>query len=398
MEALVDDLEQRGRVALTALLPGLALLMLTMWNAGREDHRIRWMLAAVLAIGIIRRWITSWKTGTKEIRHLRFTLGSTTLALMLAATIWLAFPRLTPIEDGLLGMICAGLGSAALVSMAASPTTFLCYWTPIIGSLALVSQLHPVPDHPLIYPGLAWLFLVILGALSLRVHMSLREEIFLRLKSRELAMRDSLTGLYNRRFLTEFMETETAQVMRSWSRDEGRRLTLKFLMIDLDHFKQVNDQHGHDAGDAVLEQMSALLREVLRRPDIVVRWGGEEFLIIARDAGRSLPLRLAERIRRRVAEHDFTLPHGGTLKRTCSIGFALYPFGPGITEQLNWEQCVVLADAGLYLAKKEGRDRWVGLEPGARPWEDLEGTFTAIRTDITDAVDQGLARLVRRED
>jgi diguanylate cyclase (GGDEF)-like protein len=393
----VEELERRGRMALAALLPVLALLWVTLRRAGREDARIQWLLVSVLVVGLLRVLPHRWKAGNPEARHLWFTAGSTAVALILAATIWLAFPRLTPMETGILGMIAAGLGSGALVSMAPSPVTYLAYLGPIVGSLALVSHFHPVPEHPLVFQALAWLYIFGLGALSLRVHQSLRDELLLRLRSRELALRDSLTGLHNRRFLAEFMEPETAQALRTWAQPDGRRLTLKLLVIDLDHFKQVNDEHGHDAGDAVLRQLGALLRDIVRRPDIVVRWGGEEFVVVARDTGRVLPLGLAERIRRRVADHAFRLPSGKTLHRTCSIGFTLYPFLPEAPGRIAWEQCVALADTGLYMAKEGGRDRWVGVEAGRAAWSAAPGMHDAIRADPAGAVSQGWVRLVRQE-
>ena len=396
-EALVEELEQRGKVALGALLPVLGLLWATLRHAAAQDHRIRWLLAAALAAALARAVVNSWRKGSPRARHLRFTLGSTLVALLLAATTALAFPLLTPMEIGLLGMICAGLGSAALVSMAASPTTYLVYVTPITGTLAVASHLHPVPDHPEVFQILSWLFLVSLSVLSLRVHGSLRSELLLRLRSREMSLRDALTKLHNRRFLDEFMEHETAQALRAWKQPDGRRLTLKLLIIDLDRFKHVNDEHGHDAGDAVLRQLADILRATLRRPDIVIRWGGEEFVVVARDTGRILPLGLAERIRRQVAGHTFRLPDGTELKCTCSIGFALFPFLPEAPERISWEQCVKLADAGLYLAKEEGRDRWVGLEAGATPWEPGEEVLNAVHADPVGSERSGRVKLVREE-
>lgn len=395
--ALVDELERRGRMALAALLPVLGLLWVTLRRAAQTDSRIRWLLISVLVVGLLRILPHRLKAGTSEARHLWFTAGSTAVALILAATIWLAFPRLTPMETGILGMIAAGLASGALVSMAPSPVTYLAYLGPIVGSVALASHLHPVPEHPLVFQALSWLYIFGLGALSLRVHQSLRDELLLRLRSRELALRDSLTGLHNRRFLAEFMDPETAQALRTWVQLDGRRLTLKLLIIDLDHFKQVNDEHGHDAGDAVLRQLGALLRDIVRRPDIVVRWGGEEFVVVARDTGRALPLGLAERIRRRVASHAFLLPNGKALHRTCSIGFTLYPFLPEAPDWIGWEQCVGLADAGLYLAKEGGRDRWIGMEAGGKSWSGEAEVYDAIRADPAGAVSRGWVRLVRQE-
>jgi len=396
-EALMRELEQRGRVALAALLPVLGLLWATLRHAAAEDHRIRWMLIAALAAAILRAISNEWRQGSPASRHLRFSIGSTFVALLIGAATWLAFPRITPMETGILGMICAGLGSAALVSMAASPVTYFAYLAPVIGTLGVAAFRHPVPDHPVVFLVLTWLFLVSLTVLSVRVHLSLRGEILLSLRNREMALRDSLTGLHNRRFLAEFMEHEAAQALRGWKQPEGRRPTLKMIILDIDHFKRVNDEHGHEAGDAVLKQVGRILLETLRKPDVVVRWGGEEFVVVARDTGRLLPLGLAERLRRRIEEHVFTLPDGTELRRTCSVGFALYPFLPSAPEAIAWEHSVALADAGLYLAKEEGRNRWVGLEAGETPWAADETTLNEVQAHPLAAEAAGFVRLIRQD-
>ena len=393
-EELMAELERRGQVALAALLPVLGLLWADLRGAISRDHRLGWLLAATVVVAVLRALSNGWRSGSVATRHLRFSIGSTVVAILLGIITWLAFPQITPIETGLLGMICAGLGSASLVSMAASPTTYLAYVTPIVGTLAVAAHVHPVPDHPVVFQALSWLFLVSLAVLSVRVHRSLRNEILLRLRSRELALRDSLTGLHNRRFLDEFMAHETAQMLRGWRRPDGTRPSLKLLIIDLDHFKRVNDEHGHEAGDAVLREMAALLMETLRKPDIVVRWGGEEFVVVARDTGRLLPLGLAERIRKRVEAHTFQLPGGKELKCTCSIGFALYPFLGTDPERLDWEQVVALADSGLYLAKEEGRNRWVGLE-ASTDWPGGDSDYTQAREAPALAESRGALRLIR---
>ena len=393
-EELMAELERRGQVALAALLPVLGLLWETLRGAISRDHRLGWLLGATLLVALLRAFSNGWRSGSVAARHLRFSIGSTLVAILLGVITWLSFPQLSPMEIGLLGMICAGLGSASLVSMAASPTTYLAYVTPIVGTLAVASHVHPVPDHPLAFQALSWLFLVSLAVLSLRVHQSLRNEILLRLRSRELALRDSLTGLHNRRFLDEFMAHETAQMLRGWRRPDGGQPSLKLLIIDLDHFKRVNDEYGHEAGDAVLKETASLLLETLRKPDILVRWGGEEFVVVARDPGRLLPLVLAERIRKRVAAHIFHIPGGKELRRTCSIGFALYPFLSEDPERLGWDQVVALADSGLYLAKEEGRDRWVGME-AATSWPEGAADYAQAREAPAQAEARGALRLIR---
>jgi diguanylate cyclase (GGDEF)-like protein len=158
-------------------------------------------------------------------------------------------------------------------------------------------------------------------------------------KIEEASLTDPLTGLRNRRYLEQVI-------------DGDLDLQLVILMVDLDHFKSVNDRYGHAAGDAVLVELAQLLRRTFRASDHVVRWGGEEFLIVARDGSNASEL--AEKLRSAVAEHPFVLPDGTVLRRTCSIGVATWPMQPAV----KWERAVDLADAALYEAKRGGRDRW----------------------------------------
>jgi diguanylate cyclase (GGDEF)-like protein len=168
---------------------------------------------------------------------------------------------------------------------------------------------------------------------------------------------DPLTGLHNRRFLSEHIETSLAGA------------DTLFFLIDADHFKRINDNHGHAAGDAVLVQLARRLQAAMRDADFVVRWGGEEFLAVARDTGRERADELAERIRSSVADQPFRLDNGQALHVTCSVGHAAWPFLPAHPQAVDWLGVVNLADLGLLAAKRLGRNAWVGLHgtAGARP-------------------------------
>lgn len=187
-------------------------------------------------------------------------------------------------------------------------------------------------------------------------------------KLEEQSLTDPLTGLRNRRYLSISIDEDIAQVNRSY-RGMGfgeveQKLTncdMVFIMVDLDYFKSVNDQYGHAAGDRVLEQASVLIKSATRDTDTVVRWGGEEFLVIARKANRVKAGVIAERIRKRIEEHLFDIGTGQTVHRTCSLGLAAYPFVRQKIELYAWEQVVDIADQCLYAAKRGGRNAWIGL-------------------------------------
>ena len=169
-------------------------------------------------------------------------------------------------------------------------------------------------------------------------------------KIEEASLTDPLTQLRNRRFLEQTINADLELAARGHG-------DLIVLLVDLDHFKSVNDTYGHAAGDAVLVELAELLRQTFRASDSVVRSGGEEFLIVIRFVDRGEAFALAEKLRRAVEAHAFVLPDGTLLRRTCSIGFAAWPSNGN-----SWEQTVDLADAALYAAKRGGRNAVVGAE------------------------------------
>ena len=184
----------------------------------------------------------------------------------------------------------------------------------------------------------------------------------------ESSLTDPLTGLRNRRFLLQHLENDAALTVRRFENRAAARganafpdTDLVLFMVDLDHFKQVNDSLGHQAGDAVLIQIKQRLLRVFRESDYLVRWGGEEFLIVARATARSQASRLAERVRATIADEPFVLDDGARLAKTCSVGFACYPFVPASPRALSWQDVVALTDMALYAAKRAGRNGWVGL-------------------------------------
>jgi diguanylate cyclase (GGDEF)-like protein len=175
----------------------------------------------------------------------------------------------------------------------------------------------------------------------------------------ELSLTDQLTGAHNRHFLKKFIPQELAKLKRELvtNRDES----IGFLMIDIDYFKKVNDTYGHDAGDNVLVEFTQILTKCCRESDWLVRWGGEEFVIVARGQSIEGLELLAERIRSYVESNVFDLGCNQSINCTCSIGITGFPFLNNHFETLTWEQTLNFADLALYLAKNNGRNTWVSL-------------------------------------
>src|SRR5436305_6908085 len=185
----------------------------------------------------------------------------------------------------------------------------------------------------------------------------------------ELAsLTDPLTGLSNRRFLAVSLEPDLRQAVRNafgTAAPSERNADLIFYFLDIDDFKQLNDRAGHAGGDQVLVAVAARLREAARNTDAVLRWGGEEFLIVSRWADRRAGEVLAERLLQVIGGKPFELGSGAApLAVTCSVGWAPYPWRPESPDAVHHEQVMSLADQALYLAKREGRNRAVGVLPG----------------------------------
>ncbi|HID30334.1 MAG TPA: GGDEF domain-containing protein [Desulfobacterales bacterium] len=161
----------------------------------------------------------------------------------------------------------------------------------------------------------------------------------------KLSVTDELTGLYNRRHLMRTLESEYKRALR-----HNRNLAL--LMLDIDHFKQVNDQLGHLCGDRVLQEIARVLKRNVRASDLVARYGGEEIAVILIEAGISAALEVAEKLRQEVETHAF-MWDGKSLRVTVSIGAAAHP-GKNIQ---SWKQLLDTADQAMYRAKEAGRNR-----------------------------------------
>jgi diguanylate cyclase len=164
------------------------------------------------------------------------------------------------------------------------------------------------------------------------------------------AGRDVLTQLYNRRFLQTIMRRAMKLAMRHEN-------SYAVLMLDVDHFKRVNDQHGHDVGDRVLQHVAALMLAHARASDFFFRYGGEEFLAVLNEVNPEQALMVAEKIRSRIESADIGLGDGKALRVTISIGVAMHDGHP------DFQQLIIRADEALYQAKQSGRNRVVLSQP-----------------------------------
>lgn len=217
-------------------------------------------------------------------------------------------------------------------------------------------------------------------------------------KLEEASFTDPLTGLGNRRYLSRQLPLDISLCVRHYRKwlESGGPVPVEsdcvFLLVDIDDFKPVNDNYGHSAGDRLLEQLSNALRGAMRESDYIIRWGGEEFLLVGRFTARSEAPLLAERVRAAIEDAEFTLESGEVLKKTGSVGYAAFPFYSRQPEALSWEQVIDTADRALYAAKRAGRNCWVGLEEGEQ--STAEWVDPRLNERLQETIDRG-AILVR---
>lgn len=165
------------------------------------------------------------------------------------------------------------------------------------------------------------------------------------------AFRDGLTGLYNRKFLDEHAKKLIPQAIRD-------KFNVAVLLLDMDHFKAVNDEYGHDIGDKVLKELARILNETVRESDLIIRYGGEEFIVLLVNIkSEEDALAVANKIRTRVSENEIDVYAGSKLRKTVSIGLSMFP-----EDSSSLESVIKQADIALYEAKSKGRNKVIKFQ------------------------------------
>jgi two-component system, cell cycle response regulator len=280
----------------------------------------------------------------------------------------------------LLGAAALHPSMRVLAEPSQTPRTHTSRWR--LGLLAVASLVAPatlvIPttlgravNLPVIAGASAVLFLLVVARLGELVD-----------EQRRAAVTDGLTGLYNRRFFEATLALEAEHAARS-----GRDLGL--LVLDIDHFKRINDAHGHQAGDRVLRELAARLVASSRGGDVIARYGGEEFVVLLRNTSVEAVPETAERLRRAVGDVPIVLGDDVWLATTISVGGAAWPVHAHSADEL-----VRVADQALYAAKRLGRNRvQIGRPPGgtAVVQERDEDAVLAYLERLADEIDARLA-------
>lgn len=256
---------------------------------------------------------------------------------------------------GILGIACAWtlMNGIRWRTAPARWTTGL--WLGISGCILIIRAiavfLSPTPSYHIYTQSLVQV-VAFISAYSAMLGTSFGFNLMLQERAthilQQIARLDELTGVYNRRYLLDKVRHELSRMSRRNSDN------LILMMLDIDHFKSVNDQYGHAAGDALLKNFTAQLSEILREPDVLGRYGGEEFCVLLPDTKLDKGLQVAERLRM-AAKNARILVGNETLQRTVSIGVA-HACGENLPEL---DKLFLAADRALYQAKQDGRNRIV---------------------------------------
>lgn len=261
---------------------------------------------------------------------------------------------------------------------------------------------------------LAILLVIVLGFFIIKIRLNTlhRQKEILEKQVQErteelkyLSITDPLTDLKNRRYLEEKIKEDIGLIERHiYDNLQSEKVTktpiLGVFILDIDHFKEVNDHYGHKAGDIVIVEIAKVLIDMLRHSDTIVRWGGEEFLIITWQKEKFNSFELAERIRKKIESYQFEIDENTTIQRTISVGFAHFPFIPNNTKQVTWPHVVSLADSALYIAKNNGRNLSVGIECGKniKRITDSEMDFKEIVSNIKMGTKKKILKLICNQD
>ncbi|MFI5297199.1 MAG: diguanylate cyclase [Polyangiales bacterium] len=413
--ALVDELYQRTGTSLGGLVLTLVVMRSVLgdvYDATLSMRIVFYVLYALIFARGAHAYFASKKQGvwaSPKARHIAFGIGSTAVALGFLAITAIAMPRINATQLGLLAVCQTAINGVALLSLGSSPAIYFLYMLPNLLPFAIMGAVGYGPTYSSHLPLMVILYAAALSTMAINDYRARRDNVRLRLRVGEMALVDTLTKLRNRRYLEEFITIEVEQVLRRWVRPPASlrdsrvpipRRKLWVMMIDLDHFKEVNDVHGHEAGDAVLQQAANILRDAVRKQDVVVRWGGEEFVVVCHDHPEERPEEIesgrtvAERIQSRMAAHEFVLPGGTTIHKTCSIGYSVFPFHEDTPELLGWEEILALADVALYEAKRRGRNRIFGVMRGDKPWPSEGRDVAHAKIDVRRASAEGFIKLV----
>jgi two-component system, cell cycle response regulator len=223
------------------------------------------------------------------------------------------------------------------------------------------------------------------ASLIILIISQLRQKKKLAEQFEKMSIRDPLTKLGDRRFLQQNIGRELAYINRIRNNDKDAALGV--YLFDIAHFKSINDTYGHKAGDEVLVEISQRIAIATRETDLLARWGGEEFIYLARVDNDARVYQLAERVLSAVNGKEFIVSDHPPIKVTCTLGVVKYPFIDTDNSEL-WDRLISMADAALYYGKQKQRNCWVVINnENIHQKEDID---TILQNSLEQAVEKSM--------
>ncbi len=403
------------------------ILVIVLWNVIPKSHIVIWCLANIFFVLVRYFMIGFYRRGFKQDNYLlwqRILLISFVIAGLLFGSSGLFFINTDQLVYVVfLYFIVGGMVAGSLGSYHNNLAMFFSYsLTVFLIPTVILFTIGTEMTTSMAILGL--IFYAIMSINAKRMNTDLREFLVLRYDNnllveqfnkeklnteklnQELVMKnnelkrisriDPLTGLKNRHYLFDILKPRVEnQINSQWMEKNGSNKRKPsdlngygVISIDIDHFKKVNDNYGHNSGDMVLKQFSTNLCETVRQDDVVGRIGGEEFIIILKDTRESHLATLAEKIRLHVENSRFTVTDSREIGITCSLGIIFYPFFKHHHGNMNIDHVFYLVDRALYVAKENGRNLVVKVACSERDSSDVP-LLESITRDLGKAIDAG---------
>lgn len=348
---------ERAIVGAISAFPGIALLAWVLWTGAGAEHALRWAvltalaMAAVIPLGLKCRAALAASAPISRWQYAHFAMAAV-VGVCWGMAVWFVWQPGNPVHYLVTMAILAGVAGLSMLTMASYTQAAVCFFSGIYLTPVLHVLLHPNPVTEFALMALPVGLLVqlatahMLGRVLCRDAEQTVRNAALVARLHDLVLHDPLTGAASRRHVVETMVKLVAEYQRHGT-------VASAILLDLDHFKRINDQHGHPVGDRALCAAVQAVAPQLRGDDLLGRVGGEEFLVLLPNTGRAAALQLAERLRQALA--DTTVPTAtGSLHLSASFGVAELHYGE---DDGAWYHRI---DSALYAAKHQGRNCVVG--------------------------------------
>lgn len=364
-EIRADKLQLLYRQSLPAVflsLIGALMLTAILWSHADHGALLGWLVALTIASALRVGLFASYRRAAPRGADFLAWERPYFVTLMISSLVWglgtlWVMPKEEPVYQAIVYYFLMGMAGGAISVYAA---------TRLFTIAAILAVLLPVTlwmlwqgGHDQVLMGVAAFLLITAAVRSSRVMSGALHRTFqlthelqaAKDEAERLARTDALTGLNNRRAFVELAEVSLSYCQRN-------QLPVSTLILDIDHFKRINDSHGHSVGDQVLREVAQVLAGAIRRSDICARTGGEEFAVLLPDTPLAEAAKVAEKVRLAIAAH-VTHSQGGEIRVTASCGVA--------SGNESLDALLQQADAAMYQAKEAGRDRvicWPAKRPG----------------------------------